>query len=263
MSAVAVAIGGAAVIGAVASSNASRGAAAAESDAAGRSLDLQKAEFNQEQANAQPWMTAGQNALGELQSDLPSLDKNFSMQDFQESPGYQFQLNQGMQAMQRSAASKGLLNSVGTQQGLNNYAQGAANTDYQQAMNNYLTQNQNKYNMLLGLSNQGLQGTGMANAAGANYITNASNTMQGLGNAQAAGTVGSANAVSSGLSGVANGYMNYNLMSNMLKSPTTGLTMPQIGSPSGFGASSSPGAFGYESSVPTSYNSPTFGNITD
>lgn len=231
--------GAAAIGGALISSSASQNAANTEAGAANAANGLTTNMFNTEEANAKPWLTAGQNALGELQTDLPSLDAPFTMQDFQESPGYQFQLNQGLQAMQRSAAAKGMLNSSGTQQNLNNYAQGAANTDYQQALQNYLSQNQQKYNMLSGISNQGLSAASLTNSAAQNTTNNISANTIGAGNASAAGQIGTANAINGGLSSVANGYMNYNMMSNLfgnqnpyanMSGGSNGMMMPQLGS---------------------------------
>lgn len=45
-------------------------------------------------------------------------------------PSYQFRLNQGAQALQNSAAAKGVLNSGGTLQDILNYGQGAASQEY-------------------------------------------------------------------------------------------------------------------------------------
>lgn len=209
------AIGGAIIGGIAASAISSSNAAGAMNNASNNALGLTQSEFNTEQANAAPYLESGKNALATLNADMPQLSSPFTMQQFQQSPGYQFQLDQGMQAMQRSAASKGLLNSVGTQQNLNNYAQGTANSDYQNALQNYMNQNQQKYNMLSGLANQGLQATGLANSSGQNYANNASNTILGAGNAQAAGSIATGNAITNGLSNGVNGYVNYNAMSNL------------------------------------------------
>lgn len=51
-------------------------------------------------------------------------------------PGYQFALNQGTQAVARSQAAKGMLSSANTQVAMQNYAQGLASTTF----NNYMSQ---------------------------------------------------------------------------------------------------------------------------
>ena len=136
-----------------------------------------------------------------------------------QTPGYQFQLQQGENATQNSAAGQGGLLSGRTLADLNNYAQGTASSNYQNVFNNSLQQynsayntflnNQNNtYSRLMGVSGQGLQAAGGA----ANLIGNlggdiASMTAQ-QGAAQAGGTLGSANAWSNAISGIGGAISN-------------------------------------------------------
>lgn len=55
---------------------------------------------------------------------------------FQTSPGYDFQLNQGLDALERRAAAQGRLTSGQTGLDTINYAQGLANSEYQNWLNN-------------------------------------------------------------------------------------------------------------------------------
>lgn len=71
---------------------------------------------------------------------------------FHTSPGYQFQLGQGLEALDRTAASRGMLGSGNTSADTINYAQGVANQDY----GNWLNRLQ-PYNSL-GLQTAGAQG---------------------------------------------------------------------------------------------------------
>ena len=163
--------------------------------------------------------------------------KNFSYsaQDFQVDPGYQFALDQGLQAVQRSAASKGLLNSGGAVKAVNDYAQGQADQQYSTAYNraqntyqqnysnadqayqqnygnafNTYTSNQNNaFNKYATLAGQGLSATGVANQAGQSYANAAGNASIQGGNAQAAGIVGSTNGLATGMSGAANALTSY------------------------------------------------------
>ena len=97
----------------------------------------------------------------------------------EQSPGYQFRLNEGMKALQRSAAARGTLLTGGTLKGLERYAQ-----DY--ASNEYGT----RVNQLAGLAGIGQTATDRTG-----------DLLTGQGNAAAAGTVGSANAWQQGLQG--------------------------------------------------------------
>lgn len=215
----ATAIIGGAVIGGGMSMIGSQNAANTEANAAGNASQMQWNMFQQQQANAQPWMQSGNAALSSLNAQMAngSLTNPMTMQQFQQDPGYQFQLQQGQQAIQRSAASKGLLNSVGTQQNLDAYSQGMANTDYQQALSNFTNNQQQRYNMLSGLSQQGLQATGMTNAAGANVANNISSNTMAAGNAVAAGQMGTANAIGGTFGNAINGVNNNNIMNQLLQ----------------------------------------------
>lgn len=210
-------VAGAAVVGAVVSSNDSRTAAASQDHAASMASQTQANLLNTEQQNAAPYLASGNAALSQLNSQMPELTRKFTMQDFQSDPGYQFQLQQGQQALQRSAASKGLLNSVGTQQNLDTYTQGLASQDYQQALGNFTNSQQQRYNMLAGLSQQGLNATGMTNAAAQNVGNNISNNQMAQGNASAASTIASGNAFSGALGTAANGYMGQNMFNQLMQ----------------------------------------------
>jgi hypothetical protein len=136
----------------------------------------------------------------------------------EQTPGYQFQLQQGENAIQNSAAGKGSLLSGRTLADLNNYAQGTASTNYQNTFNNALTQygtayqtflnNQNNtYNRLFGASGLGLQAAGGAG----NLISGIGGDIASLyaqqGAAKAGGTIGSANALGGILPGLSNAFL--------------------------------------------------------
>jgi hypothetical protein len=149
-------------------------------------------------------------------------------------PGYQFQLQQGENAMQNSAAGRGGLLSGRTLADLNNFAQGTASTNYQNTFNNAFTQYQsayntflnnqnNQYSRLMGISGQGLQAAG-----------GAGNLIQGIGGdiaslyaqqgaAKAAGTIGAANSYGSILPGIASAIGGYTGLSSLNGNNSTGL----------------------------------------
>lgn len=161
-----------------------------------------------------------------------SLDPNASVQQrFQQSPGYQFALNQGIQALDANAAAKGMALSGNQLQNVNNYAQGVANQDFGNYLNNVGNTYGNYINNLSNISGIGAnlassgrsiaQGTGnsLANLA-SNYGSNIANlyTSQGqnnansylaAGSAQAAGAANQASNFNSALGGVVNGLSNY------------------------------------------------------
>jgi hypothetical protein len=193
-------------------------------------------------ANYQPYLNAGAGATKTL-ADLTGtpgkgLLANWTGQftaptaaQAAATPGYQFQLQQGENAMQNSAAGRGSLLSGRTLADLNNYAQGTASSNYQNVFNNAFTQYQSAYNTfrnnqsdqysrLMGLSGDGL------NAAGG-----AGNLIQGIGGdiaslyaqqgaAKAGGTIGSANSLSSILPGIGSALGSYGALKSLNGSNT-------------------------------------------
>lgn len=82
-----------------------------------------------------------------------------SASEFQQSPGFQFALQQAMNAVQHSAAARGTLLTGGTLKALQGYATGLANQDYQNAFQRALQTHQTQYNDLYNLANLGLGAT--------------------------------------------------------------------------------------------------------
>lgn len=100
-----------------------------------------------------PYQQAGQDALSKLREQFmgitndPNAAYNKLAAGYKQSPGYQWQLGQGMNAANNAAAAGGMAGSPQHQQQASTMAEGLANQDF----NNYLSQN-------LGIYNSGLQG---------------------------------------------------------------------------------------------------------
>src|SRR5690348_4412492 len=126
---VAVAVAGSAVVGAIASNSAANkeksatnNAANAQLQASQQAVDEQKREYDQSRADQLPFLQTG---YGALDKENKLLSGDYS--GFQNSPDYQFTLNQGIGALDKSAAARGSLYSGGHSQDLTNYAEGTAN----------------------------------------------------------------------------------------------------------------------------------------
>jgi hypothetical protein len=181
-----------------------------QAQAAAQAQQTQLQMFDKAQAAEQPYNTVGQGAVNTLAglygingagggTGAPTAQ---SLQQFTQSPDYAFALQQGTQAMQRSAAAGGTLISGGQLKAGQEFGQGLASQQY----GNY-------YNRLLSLSQLGQSAaTGVSNAA----ITtgqNVGNSQMAQGQATASGIVGSANALSGGLMGAAGGVSTAALLS--------------------------------------------------
>ncbi len=250
-------LGGSSLLGSFISGNAASNAAQTQATAANRASDIQLAEFAQMQGNLAPFLSSGgsaNNALdqalfgggyGELGNLLTPAQSQFgsapqyqplTAQTFQQSPGYQFQLGQGIDAIQNSAAGKTGAVSGNMLKSLQQYGTGLANQDWYGAnalnLSNFQNQqatpwtqnvglfNQNKtqgFNFLNALNQQGQSAGAGLGTAGINTGQLVGNNTIGAGNAQAAGQVGQANAITGGINSLSTGLLSpSNGMNNTL-----------------------------------------------
>lgn len=209
------AIAGATAAGAAISSSASSSAASTEANAANNASNTELSMYNQTRQDQMPWLQSGQAALGQLNQQLPNLTRGFTMADFQADPGYNFTLQQGQQAIERSAAARGGLNSGATMKSLAGYTTGLANQTYDDAFNRFNTTQSNAYNRLAGMAgvgqtaaqNIGAAGTSTANSVGANQTS--------AGNAAAAGQIAAGNNINSAIGGGMNSWMQNQILNRV------------------------------------------------
>jgi hypothetical protein len=194
----ALAIGGSALLGA----SASKSAANTQAASADRSLELQERMFNKQLELQEPFRQAGVNALNKIESGdiMGSMD-----------PSYSFRFQEGLKALDRSAAARGGLLSGGALKAAQRYGQEFASNEFG-----------NAYNRLASRAGFGqTASTNMGGAAGS-FGANAGNLMTGAGAARASGYVGGANALSSGLGQYMNYTQSQNLMNRLLPQSTVG-----------------------------------------
>jgi hypothetical protein len=219
MSAVSSIVGG--VLGAQAAGKAADVESSAAQKAQALSLSNQNAanSFQQGVLNTtttaeQPYQDLGATSAGKLQSLVSSGFQAPTLADAENTPGYQFTLGQGTDAINRNAAANGTLLSGNTGKALTDYGQGLASTTYQNDYNNALNTYMSNYNTLQGATNTGLSSTGQLANAGQAAASNISNTdltasqqqAQQLNNAAAArasGYLGAAKAYGTAAGGVA------------------------------------------------------------
>lgn len=167
---------GASIFGASQSAKAAREAARA-----------QQAMYDQQRADLAPWREAGASALTRLAGTVDT--------PFQTSPGYQFAFDEGMRAVQDSAAARGRLNSGATWQALNRYGQGVANQEFG-----------NWQNRLAALAGVGQSATTQTGAFGANAANAMGAANMAAGNAIGGGAINAANAINGGVNNLATLY---------------------------------------------------------
>jgi len=272
---------GSSIAGGLIGSHAAKSAADKQAESAANALAFQKSVYEDQKKNAAPYLAAGTNALSTLQADLPSLTAGFDptkqglsaqfdpnapggpgaafdptkagvpaqfsygAKDFQADPGYQFALDEGLKAIQRSGAARGAGMGGAAIKSATNFATGLAGQQYQQAFqraqstydtnygnafntyklnygnalgtyqqnygnafNTYKSNQSDAFGRLNSLVGTGLNANNMQANAGANFANAAGQYTIGAGNALAAGQVGSANAISGALSGGSNALLN-------------------------------------------------------
>lgn len=188
--------------------------------------------FNQTEANEAPYLTAGGNALTALQNGLGigggntsgvgSLNAPFTMGQFQNSPGYQFQLQQGENAVLNNASATGGVNSGNTLKALTGYGQGVANQDYWNAYNAYVNAQNQKFGQLQTVAGSGQNAAGNLGALGTQVGASVGNNIVGAGNASAAGQVGSANAIAGGINNTTSSLSQNYLLASLLNGQMPG-----------------------------------------
>lgn len=176
-------------------------------------------------------------------------NKEFGMTEFNQDPSYKWRLQQGQQALDRSASARGGLFGGRAAKDLMNYGQGAASQEYGNAFNRFQTNRSNMLNPLQSLAGMAQTANGaIGNAAGAyganvgNNLTSTANqignNMMGAGNARASGYVGGANAINGGISQGINNYQNNQLMNKLFpqsSSQSNGLVAGGFGTGNAYG----------------------------
>lgn len=115
---------------------------------------------------------------------------------FTASPGYQFRLNEGIKAVERSAAARGLLGSGGTMKGIQRYGEGLASSEYE-----------NYANALRSMAGIGQTATQATSSAGQSASQGISNAFQNAGNARASSYANTGAAINNGISNVMGAYL--------------------------------------------------------
>lgn len=205
---------GAGLFGGLEQAHGATSAANAQFNAAQLAQNTQWGMFDRAAGYLDPYIRGGQRIFGQLEGRLPELTRTFAPTQAQlaSTPGYQFTLGQGLQATQNDYAARGLGSSGSALKGAAQYATGLANTTYNQQLDNYLRQNQQQYNMLLGGSQLGESAAGALGGIASNMGNSIAQSQIGGGNALAAGSVGRANAYS----GMATPISQYALLNQLM-----------------------------------------------
>jgi hypothetical protein len=230
MTGVATAIAGSAVVGAVGSSIAS----GQQAKAARNAQNIAQQQQQQNMSLQQPYNTAGQGALSQLQylegmgpnnnqggggaGGYGSLNAPFTTDMFQQmSPAYQFTRQQGGQGvLNQDAGTSGALSGSALKD-LMSFNSGLANNSFNNAFNQYQTQQTNTFNRLNSMVTTGQNAAAGVGAQNTQLAGTAAQAAIAQGQAQAGGTMGITNALGQG----AIGATAWNSMNNTTPPPPT------------------------------------------
>lgn len=193
-----------------------------QADAQEQAAQTQQNMFNTINGQEQPFVQSGYGATAKLNDllgvapldssgkpiaggaapdkDFGSLTKPFTSADYlaNKDPGYDFQLQQGNQALRNaSAPTSGALSGAALKD-LMSFNQNYAATGYQNAFDRFNTQQGNVFARLSGLAGLGQNAASNVGTAGTSLGTGIAQAQAGAGASRAAGISGAANSASGG-----------------------------------------------------------------
>ena len=228
---------GGSIIGGMAQSDAAKTAAKQSGANMQAVINQENMNYQRNLALNQPYLGVGQDLIPQLNNQQfydPAQQQALIQQNLD--PSMAFRMQQGNAAVEGSAAAHGSLFSGGTGRALQDYAQGLASTEYNNAYNRTQNSLTNSYNRLTGtigigqnaVANQmGInsnQNQGLVNAMNANSQNQMSSTI-GQGNATAGAAVGVGNSVAGALGNY--GMYNAGLAAGTTAGTTGGNVMSQ------------------------------------
>jgi len=210
-------------------SKAAKSAAGTQAAASQAATDAQERMFERQVELQEPFREAGlagQNRLLELlgiggekgaQGYGKYASAEFSPAQFaaNQDPGYAFRMSEGMKGLERSAAARGGLLSGSALKGIQRYGQDLASQEYQNAFNRYQTSRTNTLNPFASLAGVAQSSANTLGTAAGQLGGQIGSNIIGAGNAAAAGQIGSANAIASGLGQGVNFYQNQQFMNRL------------------------------------------------
>ena len=213
----AAAILGSAVIGGAVASRGASKAARAQTQAAEQASQVQREIFERQTELQEPFRQAGITSQNELlrmlglggEAGTPgygTIGAPFTVEQMQMDPGYAFRMEEGLKALERSAAARTGVLSGSMAKGAIRYGQEFGSQEYGNAFNRALALQGARLNALGSLYGAGQIAAQQVGQQAGQYGTNVGNLLMGAGQARASGYLGQANALSSALGQGAMGY---------------------------------------------------------
>jgi len=217
------AVVGANFVGGFLQSRAMDKAAEAQTAAQYDAMAAQQAMFERQVQLQEPFRQAGLTAQNRLMTllglgpDTTAAEygiatRPFDMQAFEQDPGYAFRMQEGMRALERSAAARGGLLSGNALRGITRFGQDLASQEYGNAFNRFQVERQARLNPLQSLMGGGQTAANTLTGAAGAFGQQMGEGAAALGNIRASQYMGRANAMAGGLQGIGQGIMDYTML---------------------------------------------------
>ena len=219
-------MGGASLVSGLLGARATKQAADAQAAAQRDAMGAQQAMFERQVQLQEPFRQAGLTAQNRLMTllglgpDTTAAEygmaaRPFDMQAFEQDPGYAFRMQEGMRALERSAAARGGMLSGNALRGITRFGQDLASQEYQNAFNRFQVERQARLNPLQSLMGGGQTAANVLTGAAGGYGQQMGEGMTSLGNIRASQYMGRANALASGLQGLGSSYMQGTMLNQL------------------------------------------------
>lgn len=199
--------------------------AADQTAAASRyAADLQNQQYQQSRTDLAPWRTQGTTAINALGQGMTGTQdqRNAFAEMFKTDPGYQFRMDQGVKALDHSAASRGLLQSGAQEKAISDYGQNTGTQAYG-----------DWYNRLANLAGVGQNAANTTTQAGTTAAGNAGQAITSGANTAGQLLTSGYNSAASGVGAGINNALFYNYLGN--RAASGGPTNIVPGNPGGTG----------------------------
>ena len=161
--------------------------------------------------------------------DYGSLDRKFTMADFQTDPGAEFRRSEGQRGLEASASARGGILSGGALKAISRYNSDQASQEYGAAYNRFNNDQTTRFNRLSAIAGTGQTATNTGIAAGSDLtaslqggVNNITNNIGNAANARASAYINTGNAIT----GAAGQVGNYFAMRDLYKTPPSAGRVP-------------------------------------
>jgi len=222
------AVAGSNIVSGLMGSSASKKAAQQQAAAIQQAQLIQQQMFEQQRRDLAPYRELGYVALKDIEGQKPYLTGRFEDYSSQYlDPSMEFRRKLGEQTTARMLNVGGGALSGNTLRGLEEFGQNLASTEYGNAFNRYQNERTNIYNTLANIAGMGQGAVNTGVQASQQAAGNMGQLAVGMGQTQAAGTIGSTNALTGAIQGTGNLFY----LNDLMRGQRPAVTPASMGAP--------------------------------